>query len=149
MKNFSNATTHSFEVWIRIQKGHHKHRTRGARGSAYWCTSRTRRSRVTGGGGLGNASLGKIRTSGQNWGAENRDGTSGANISPAPPNGHEFSINTARRRPVQDEGRQLRRLRWAAGHLHFDRQHDVEHHTWNHTETGNADGYAVACFHSY
>ena len=32
--------------------------------------------------------------SGQNWGAENRDGSSGANFVSAPANGTEWSVNT-------------------------------------------------------
>ena len=59
--------------------------------------------------------------------------------------GHGADRSAQRRRP----GRFRNRDRGHAGHLHLDGQHDVEHHAWNHTETGNTDGHTVACFHSY
>ena len=45
------------------------------------------------GPGLGNAGSGDP-ASGQNWGAENRDGSSGVNIASAPANGSEYQVNT-------------------------------------------------------
>ena len=92
VKNFGNATTHSFELWIQLAERAASAPGPGARGSRTR-TARTSRSRVTGPASATPASA--IRTPGQNWGAENRNGTSGKNISPAPPNGSEWSVNTS------------------------------------------------------
>jgi len=79
VKNFGNATTHSFEVWIRIAGG--------AAGTGPASED------ITYSYGAGNAGSGDP-DSGQNWGAENRTGTSGANIATAPANGSEYKVHT-------------------------------------------------------
>jgi len=89
VKNFGNATTHSFEIWFRIQKG-----TKTGPASEEITFSYGPNQTFPGDGpGLGNAGFGDP-ASGQNWGAENRDGTSGANIATAPANGSEFLLHT-------------------------------------------------------
>jgi hypothetical protein len=83
IKNFGNATTHSFEVWIRI-----------ASGAAGTGPSSEDVSWTYGTGtDAGNAGLGDP-SSGQNWGAENRDGSSGANIASAPADGSQYQVHT-------------------------------------------------------
>jgi hypothetical protein len=83
IKNFGNATTHSFEVWIRIASG-------GAgTGPASEDVSWTYGT----GADAGNAGSGDP-DSGQNWGAENRDGTSGANIASTPADGSQYQVHT-------------------------------------------------------
>ena len=89
VKNFGNATTHSFEVWIQIQKG----TTTGPASEAITYSYGPNLSVPGDGPGLGNAGSGDP-DSGVNWGAENRDGSSGVNIATAPTNGHEFAIHT-------------------------------------------------------
>jgi hypothetical protein len=89
VKNFGNATTHSFEVWIQIQKG----TTTGPASEAITYSYGPNLTSPGDGPGLGNAGSGDP-DSGQNWGAENRDGSSGANIAAAPVNGHEFAVDT-------------------------------------------------------
>ncbi len=83
VKNFGNATTHSFEIWLRIASG-----AAGTGPSSEQIT-------YSYGTGLdaGNAGSGDP-DSGQNWGAENRDGSSGANIASAPANGSEYLVHT-------------------------------------------------------
>ena len=69
VKNFSNATTHSFEIWLKEES-----------------------EEITisyGTAGAGDPS------SGVNYGAENRTGTSGVNIVPAPANGSEYAVNVS------------------------------------------------------
>ncbi len=89
VKNFGNATTHSFEVWFRIPKG-----TNTGPASEEITYSYGPNLAFPGDGpGLGNAGSGDP-DSGQNWGAENRDGSSGANIATAPANGSEFLLHT-------------------------------------------------------
>ena len=78
IKNFGNATTHSFEIWIRIGTG-------PASEDISWTYGT--------GTDAGNAGSGDP-SSGQNWGAENRDGTSGANIATAPANGSQYQVHT-------------------------------------------------------
>jgi subtilisin family serine protease len=78
VKNFSNATTHSGEIWIRAS-------TRSNTGPAGEQLTYSYGS----GANAGNAGAGDPGT-GINWGAENRDGTSGKNISPAPADASEF-----------------------------------------------------------
>jgi hypothetical protein len=90
VKNFGNATTHSFELWI-------QYAAPGLTGAATEAITYSYGPNLTfpgDGPGLGNAGTGDP-DSGRNWGAENRDGTSGANIATAPVNGHEFAIHTA------------------------------------------------------
>ncbi len=89
VKNFGNATTHSFEVWLQIQKG----TTTGPASEAITYSYGPNLSFPGDGPGLGNAGSGDP-DSGQNWGAENRLGSSGVNIASAPVNGHEFRVNT-------------------------------------------------------
>ena len=90
VKNFGNATTHSFEMWIREATG-----TPGTGPASEQVTFSygANASFPADGPGLGNAGSGDP-DSGQNWGAENRDGTSGVNIASAPANGSEYQVNT-------------------------------------------------------
>jgi subtilisin family serine protease len=91
VKNFGNATTHSFEIWLRLAFG-----AAGTGPSSEEITYSYGPNLVfpDDGPGLGNAGSGDP-DSGQNWGAENRDGSSGVNIAPAPANGSEWRVNTA------------------------------------------------------
>ncbi len=77
--NFGNATTHSFEVWIKT-------------GNTAASEEVTMAYGVVGAGDP---------DSGVNYGAENRDGTSGKNITPAPKDGSDYTINTS---PPADGG---------------------------------------------
>ena len=73
VRNFSNVTTHSFEVWLRLGT-----------------TAASEQITLTyGPNGAGDPG------SGSNWGAENRNGTSGKNIATQPVNGQEFAVITA------------------------------------------------------
>jgi Subtilase family/PA domain/Fibronectin type-III domain len=83
VKNFGNATKHSFEIWIRIASG------AAGTGPASEDVSITYGT----GADAGNAGSGDP-DSGQNWGAENRDGTSGANIATAPADGSQYQVHT-------------------------------------------------------
>jgi hypothetical protein len=74
VKNFGNATTHSFEIWLANT------------------ASSTGEQVTIAYGPDGNAGSGDP-DSGQNWGAENRDGTSGANIASAPANSTHYRVN--------------------------------------------------------
>jgi subtilisin family serine protease len=69
VKNFSNATTHTGEIWIKVG------------GPA--------NEELTVSYGTANAAAGDPGSA-MNWGAENRDGTSGKNIPSAPANGSEY-----------------------------------------------------------
>ena len=73
VRNFSNATTHTFEIWIKI-------------GTTAASEEITYSYGANGAGDPG---------SGTNWGAENRNGTSGKNIPSQPANGSEFVVLTA------------------------------------------------------
>ncbi len=73
VRNFSNATTHSFQIWLRL----------GATPASEQITI-----------SYGTAGAGDP-ASGVNWGAENRDGTSGQNLAAPPANGSEFAVLTA------------------------------------------------------
>jgi Subtilase family/PA domain/Fibronectin type-III domain len=83
VKNFGNATTHSFEVWLRVASG----------GAGTGPSSEQVTFSYGGATDAGNAGSGDP-DSGQNWGAENRDGSSGANIASAPANGSEYIVHT-------------------------------------------------------
>jgi len=74
VKNFSNATTHTGEIWIRTSAKNHV----GPAGE-----------QLTVSYGTANAAAGDPGSA-INWGAENRDGTSGKNLSPAPANNTEY-----------------------------------------------------------
>jgi len=75
VKNFSNSTTHTGEVWIRESLANHT----GPAGE-----------QLTISYGTANASAGDPGT-GINWAVENRDGTSGKNIAaPGPANNSEY-----------------------------------------------------------
>jgi hypothetical protein len=91
VKNFGNSTTHSFEIWLQLATG-----AAGTGPSSEETTfSYGPNTTFPGDGpGLGNAGSGDP-DSGVNWGAENRDGTSGVNIASAPANGSEWRVNTA------------------------------------------------------
>jgi hypothetical protein len=90
VKNFGNATTHSFEIWISFQRGTNT----GPASEGVTISYGPNLTFPADGTGLGNAGSGDP-ASGQNWGAENRTGTSGVNIASAPVNGHEFSVDTS------------------------------------------------------
>jgi hypothetical protein len=83
VKNFGNATTHSFEAWIRIASG--SAGTGPGSEDVSWTYGT--------GADAGNAGTGDS-DSGVNWGAENRTGSSGANISPAPADGSQYQVHT-------------------------------------------------------
>jgi hypothetical protein len=80
VKNFSNATTHTFELWFRLASG-----SAGTGPSS---------EQVTITYGAGNTSA-PDPGSGGNSGAENRTGTSGVNLTPPPANGTEWRVNTS------------------------------------------------------
>jgi subtilisin family serine protease len=83
IKNFGNATTHSFQIWLRI-----------ASGAAGTGPSSEDVSVAYGtGADAGNTGSGDP-DSGQNWGAENRLGSSGANAAAAPANGSQYQVHT-------------------------------------------------------
>jgi predicted RNA-binding Zn ribbon-like protein len=85
VKNFGNATTHTFEAWIRLAGG-------GAGpGAASEQITYIYNGGTTDGGNAGSGDP----DSGQNWGAENRDGSSGKNIATAPANGSEWQVHTS------------------------------------------------------
>lgn len=87
VKNFSNATTHTGEIWLRLASG-----GAGTGPSSEQITisyGPTMFPGDFGATGNGNAALGDPG-SGINWGAENRDGTSGKNIASAPADGSEY-----------------------------------------------------------
>jgi hypothetical protein len=85
VKNFGNATTHSFEVWLQMSTGAHT----GPSSEAITFSYGPNKTFPGDGTGLGNAGSGDP-DSGQNWGAENRDGSSGLNIASAPADGSEY-----------------------------------------------------------
>jgi subtilisin family serine protease len=70
VRNFSNPTTHSFEIWLRL-------------GTTPASEQITISYGTNGAGDPG---------SGSNWGAENRDGSSGKNIPSQPANGSEWAV---------------------------------------------------------
>jgi hypothetical protein len=80
VKNFSNATTHTGELWFRLASG-----AAGTGPSS---------EQVTISYGAANAAAGDPG-SGINWGAENRDGTSGVNLAAAPADDTEYTVNTS------------------------------------------------------
>jgi len=83
IKNFGNATTHSFQIWLRL-----------ASGAAGTGPSSEDVSVAYGTGtDAGNAGTGDP-DSGVNWGAENRTGTSGANAAGAPADGSQYQVHT-------------------------------------------------------
>ncbi len=90
VKNFGNATTHSFEMWLQESAGAHT----GPSSEAITFSYAPNLAFPGDGPGLGNAGSGDP-DSGQNWGAENRDGSSGVNIASAPANGSEWLVNTS------------------------------------------------------
>jgi hypothetical protein len=71
VKNFGDSGTHSFEVWLRT----------GSTPDSEQVTM-----------AYGDNSPGGDPASGSNWGAENRDGTSGQNLPSAPAPGSDFTI---------------------------------------------------------
>ncbi len=78
VKNFGNATTHSFETWIRLALG-----GAGTGPSSEQVTY-----------SYGTSTGAGDSASGSNWGAENRTGTSGVNIPSQPTNNTEYAVNT-------------------------------------------------------
>ena len=80
VRNFGNATTHTGEIWLRVASG----------GAGTGPSS----EQITISYGTANASAGDP-DSGINWGAENRDGSSGKNIpAPGPANDTEYVVTT-------------------------------------------------------
>ncbi len=79
IKNFSDATTHTFEIWLRLDGG----------GAGTGPSS----EQVTLSYGTANTAS-PDPASGGNSGAENRDGTSGKNLA-TPANDTEWSVNTS------------------------------------------------------
>jgi hypothetical protein len=79
VRNFGDPTTHTGELWFRLASG-----AAGTGPSS---------EQVTISYEAANAASGDSG-SGINWGAENRDGTSGQNISPAPADNSEFAVIT-------------------------------------------------------
>ena len=71
VRNFSNPTTHSFQVWLRISPG----------------AEQVTMTYGNPGAGAGDPA------SGVNFGAENRDGSSGKNLAANPGNNTDFTIN--------------------------------------------------------
>jgi hypothetical protein len=81
VKNFSNATTHTGEIWLQLASG-----GAGSDPSSEQVTISYDAA----------ASAGGDPGSGINWGAENRDGTSGKNIpAPGPADGSEYAVVTS------------------------------------------------------
>jgi hypothetical protein len=80
VKNFGNNTTHTFEVWLQTAFGS---AGTGPESEDITYTYSSAANAATGDG-----------DSGVNWGAENRDGSSGANISSAPANSTEYKVHT-------------------------------------------------------
>ncbi|HUH92543.1 MAG TPA: S8 family serine peptidase [Casimicrobiaceae bacterium] len=81
VKNFSDTNTHTGEIWLQLSGG-----AAGTGPSS---------EQITLSYGTANSGAGDPG-SGINWGAENRDGTSGLNIpGPGPANGSEFRVTTA------------------------------------------------------
>jgi hypothetical protein len=79
VKNFSNSTTHTGEIWIRDSGRNHT-------GPAS--------EQVTMVYDAANAAAGDPGSA-MNWGAENRDGTSGKNIASAPADGTDWAISVS------------------------------------------------------
>jgi subtilisin family serine protease len=76
VKNFSNAVTHSFEIWLQ--------------------TGSTEEVTFAFGTGADAGNAGSPDTgSGGKTGAENRTGTSGKNVTPAPADGSDWKVNTS------------------------------------------------------
>ena len=73
VRNFSNPTTHSFQIWLKIGTTAASEEISMAYGTA----------------GAGDPG------SGVNWGAENRDGSSGKNLAAPPANNSDWRINLA------------------------------------------------------
>ncbi len=84
VKNFSNAITHTGELWFQLASG-----AAGTDASSEQTTMTF---------GAANASAGDPGIPGAlkvNWGAENRDGTSGKNFASAPADNTEWSVDTS------------------------------------------------------
>ena len=81
VKNFGNTTTHTFEIWLQLASG--------AAGTGPSSEQTTFAYSST-----ANAATGD-QDSGVNWGAENRTGTSGADIASAPADGSSYVVNTS------------------------------------------------------
>jgi hypothetical protein len=79
VQNFSNPTSHSGEIWFRLASG-----AAGTGPSSEQITID-----YGSGSAPGNAAAGDPGSA-MNWGAENRDGTSGKNIASAPADGSEY-----------------------------------------------------------
>jgi Subtilase family/PA domain/Fibronectin type-III domain len=91
VKNFGNATTHSFNIWIRLASGA---AGTGPASEQITYSYGPNQTFPGDGPGLGNAGIGDP-DSGINWGAENRTGSSGVNIATAPANGSEYRVVTS------------------------------------------------------
>jgi subtilisin family serine protease len=78
VRNFSNSTTHSFEIWLKVGNAPASEEVTFAYGT---------------GADAGNAGS-PDPGSGGNTGAENRTGTSGKNVTPPPADGSDWKVNT-------------------------------------------------------
>ncbi|HWE82424.1 MAG TPA: S8 family serine peptidase [Gaiellaceae bacterium] len=93
VKNFSNGVTHTGEIWFQLSSG-------AATGAASEQTTISYGG-PTVGSAPGNAGQGDpdgvsaAFPDGVNWGAENRDGSSGINLATAPADGSEYAVNTS------------------------------------------------------
>jgi hypothetical protein len=74
-KNFGNATTHTGEIWIRLST----RANTGPAGEQITISYGAANAAIDGGAGI-------------NWGAENRDGSSGKNIAPTPADDSEYFV---------------------------------------------------------
>jgi subtilisin family serine protease len=91
VKNFGNATTHSFEVWIQRPSAG---AGTGPESEKITFSYGPNLTFPGDGSGLGNAGSGDP-DSGVGWGAENRTGTSGVSLATAPADGSEYFVNTS------------------------------------------------------
>ena len=143
VKNFGNATTHSFEVWIQYQKG----TTTGPASEGITYSYGPNQTFPADGPGLGNAGTGDP-DSGVNWGAENRDGSSGANIAVAPANGSEFLAP----HDASGGGRlrvdSVRHREQVHGHVPLRRVDDLVDDAGHGRCTGDAHGHSVTAQHT-
>ena len=77
VKNYTGPTTHTFQTWIKTDSG----------------ASASSEEVTISYGAAANAAVGDP-DAGVNWGAENRTGTSGANIGSAPADGSDYIVDT-------------------------------------------------------
>jgi hypothetical protein len=120
VRNFSNPTTHSFEIWLKT-------------GAAPASEEVTMAYGTIGAGDPG---------SGVKSGAENRDGTSGANFTPS--SNSDFTVNTSPPAAGGTGGDHLRRVEQETWDFQVGGQHDVQCDARNDSGRADPDGNAVA-----